>query len=101
MPHTRIDTEAHWTKSGWHGWVYGWKLHLCCSAGDVWIPLAADLEDRQFPIDTARLSGGVAGAKAGTLTVMCGGDAAVLERARPAIEAFLDRAAKRWRTRDT
>ena len=23
-----IDTEAGWTKSGWHGWVYGWKLHL-------------------------------------------------------------------------
>src|SRR5215210_5220342 len=28
VPHTSIDTEAHWTKSGWHGWVYGWKLHL-------------------------------------------------------------------------
>ena len=23
VPHTSIDTEAHWTKSGWHGWVYG------------------------------------------------------------------------------
>ena len=43
VPHTRIDTDAHWTKSGWHGWVYGWKLHVCCTAGDVWIPLAADL----------------------------------------------------------
>jgi len=28
VPHTSIDTEADWTKSGWHGWVYGWKLHL-------------------------------------------------------------------------
>src|SRR5918999_1848241 len=28
VPHTAIDTEADWTKSGWHGWVYGWKLHL-------------------------------------------------------------------------
>jgi hypothetical protein len=43
VPHTRIDTEAHWTKSGWHGWVYGWKLHLICTAAGVWIPLAADL----------------------------------------------------------
>jgi len=43
IPHSRIDIEAHWTKSGYHGWVYGWKLHLCCSAGEVWIPLAADL----------------------------------------------------------
>src|SRR5579871_5880138 len=43
VPHTRIDTEAHWTKSGWHGWFYGWKLHLVCTVADVWIPLAADL----------------------------------------------------------
>jgi len=28
LPHTSIDHEAHWTKSGWHGWVYGWKLHV-------------------------------------------------------------------------
>jgi hypothetical protein len=43
IPHTSIDTEAHWTKSGWHGWVYGWNLHLVCTAARVWIPLAADL----------------------------------------------------------
>jgi len=43
VPHASIDTEAHWTKSGWHGWVYGWKLHLVCTAAAVWIPLAADL----------------------------------------------------------
>ena len=42
-PHTAIDTEAHWTKSGWHGWVYGWKLHLIVTVAAVWIPLAADL----------------------------------------------------------
>src|SRR5215210_1447155 len=43
LPHTSIDTEAHWTKSGWHGWVYGWKLHLVTTVAAVWIPLAADL----------------------------------------------------------
>lgn len=43
VPHTSIDTEAYWTKSGWHGWVYGWKLHLACVVGAVWIPLAAVL----------------------------------------------------------
>ena len=43
VPHTSIDTEAHWTKSGWHGWVYGWKLHLVSTAAAVWIPLAAEL----------------------------------------------------------
>ncbi len=43
VPHTRIDTEAHWTKSGWHGWIYGWKLHLIVTVGTVWLPLAAEL----------------------------------------------------------
>ena len=43
VPHTAIDTEAHWTKSGWHGWVYGWKLHLVITVAAVWIPLAAEL----------------------------------------------------------
>src|SRR4051812_9281065 len=43
VPHTSIDREAHWTKSGWHGWVYGWKLHLVVTVAAVWLPLAADL----------------------------------------------------------
>jgi hypothetical protein len=43
VPHTSIDTEAGWTKSGWHGWVYGWKLHLVVAAAAAWIPLAARL----------------------------------------------------------
>lgn len=43
VPHSSIDTEAGWTYSGWHGWVYGWKLHLACTVGSVWIPLSARL----------------------------------------------------------
>jgi hypothetical protein len=43
VPHTSIDPEAHWTKSGWQGWVYGWQLHLVTTVAGVWIPLAADL----------------------------------------------------------
>jgi hypothetical protein len=42
-PHTSIDPEAHWTKSGWHGWVYGWKLHLVSVVAGVWFPIAAVL----------------------------------------------------------
>ena len=41
VPHTSIDTEAHWTKSGWHGWVYGWKLHVVSVVAAVWFPVAA------------------------------------------------------------
>jgi hypothetical protein len=43
VPHSSIDTEAHWTRSGWHGWVYGWKLHLALTVAAVWIPLRATL----------------------------------------------------------
>jgi hypothetical protein len=43
VPHTSMDPEAHWTKSGWHGWVYGGQLHLVTTVAAVWIPLAADL----------------------------------------------------------
>src|SRR5436190_2458434 len=43
VPHTSIDTEAHWTKSGWHGWVYGWKLHVVTTVAAVWMALAAEL----------------------------------------------------------
>jgi hypothetical protein len=43
VPHTTIDTEAHWGKSGYHGWWYGLKLHLVCTATALWIPLAARL----------------------------------------------------------
>ena len=49
VPHTSIDTEADWTKSGWHGWVYGRKLHLAIAVCEVWIPLAA----RLTPANTA------------------------------------------------
>jgi len=43
VPHSSIDTEAGWSKSGYHGWWYGWKLHLACAVSSVWIPLAAEL----------------------------------------------------------
>lgn len=43
VPHTTIDIQAHWTKSGRHGWFYGWQLHVLAILATVWIPLAADL----------------------------------------------------------
>ena len=49
VPHSSIDQEAHWTKSGWHGWIYGWKLHLVCAVAAVWLPLAATLTPANLP----------------------------------------------------
>ena len=43
LPSITLDVDANWGKSGWHGWVYGWKLHLASLVGDCFIPLAAEL----------------------------------------------------------
>ena len=43
VPHTSIDTEAHWGRSDYHGWYYGWKLHLTVTVAAIWIPLSARL----------------------------------------------------------
>ena len=56
VPHTSIDTDAHWTKSGWHGWVYGWKLHLVTTVAAVWIPLAAELTPANIADKTSALA---------------------------------------------
>ena len=61
-----------------------------CTSGDPGASreFAATLLGRGVSFMDAPVSGGVVGARAGTLTVMCGGDEAVLERARPVLEAF-------------
>jgi hypothetical protein len=43
LPCVTLDVEADWGKSGWHGWVYGWKLHLASLVGGCFLPLAAVL----------------------------------------------------------
>jgi hypothetical protein len=43
IPKSSIDTEAGGSKSGWHGWWYGWKLHLALTVRAIWIPLAEEL----------------------------------------------------------
>ena len=50
--------------------------------------IAARLAGRGIGFVDAPVSGGVAGAEKGALTVMVGGDAATLERVRPVLECF-------------
>jgi 3-hydroxyisobutyrate dehydrogenase len=61
-----------------------------CTSGDppTCRLLAAQLAAVGVPFIDAPVSGGTAGAEQGTLTVMCGGDAAVLERVRPVLATF-------------
>ena len=39
VPHSTIDTDAHWSKSDYHGWWYGWKLHLIDELSKHWTNL--------------------------------------------------------------
>jgi 3-hydroxyisobutyrate dehydrogenase len=55
---------------------------------DMAIDLAAAAKGRDAHFLDAPVSGGEDGAKRGTLTVMVGGDAAALERARPFIDTY-------------
>jgi len=61
-----------------------------CTSGDPATSrrIAARLAERGVGYLDAPVSGGVLGAEAGTLTVMVGGEAALLERVRPVIEVF-------------
>ncbi len=61
-----------------------------CTSGDppTSRQLAADLATHGVAYIDAPVSGGTSGADSGTLTVMCGGDAAVIERVRPVLASF-------------
>jgi len=61
-----------------------------CTSGDPATSrrIAGRVADRGAAFLDAPVSGGVTGAEKGTLTVMVGGDAAVLDRVRPVIETF-------------
>ena len=61
-----------------------------CTSGDppTSRSIAAELGGRGVDFIDAPVSGGTVAAKAGTLTVMWGGEPTVFERARPAVEAF-------------
>lgn len=65
-------------------------LLIDCTSGDPASSrqIAGDLESKGVSFVDAPVSGGVKGAIAGTLTVMCGGSEPDVERARPVLEAF-------------
>ncbi len=65
-------------------------LFVDCTSGDPATSrrLAALLATHDVAFIDAPVSGGVVGAEKGALTVMCGGDAADVARARPVLEAF-------------
>ena len=88
---TSADVEALLDgPSGLESGLSEGAIFMDCTSGDPAVSrrIAARLAPRNVSFLDAPVSGGVAGAEIGTLTVMVGGDPAVLERARPVIEAF-------------
>jgi hypothetical protein len=41
VPRSGIDTDARWGFSATRGWIFGYKLHMCCSTGKVIVPISA------------------------------------------------------------
>lgn len=68
-------------------------LFVDCTSGDPATSrrIATRLSECSIGFLDAPVSGGVVGAEAGTLTVMVGGDAALLARAEPVLSAFAKR----------
>ncbi|WP_256370543.1 NAD(P)-dependent oxidoreductase [Nitratireductor sp. OM-1] len=58
------------------------------ASAEVARELAEAAQERGFGFIDAPVSGGQAGAENGVLTVMCGGDEAVFEKAKPVISSF-------------
>ena len=86
-PDVVIDTVL-----GQQGLVMGSGLEVCVdlstSGPEVAIRLAAALTERKIASLEAPVSGGVKGAREGTLSVMVSGPAAAWDRVRPLLEIF-------------
>lgn len=86
---TSLDVEQVLDAGLFDGLKAG-ALLLDCTSGDPATSkrMAERLKAKQVAFIDAPVSGGVKGAVEGTLTVMCGGDANALARAKPVIDAF-------------
>ena len=50
VPRSGIDTDAKWGYSHTNkGWVFGYKLHLTCTTGEMIVPLTADVTTANVP----------------------------------------------------
>ena len=49
VPCSGIDKDARWGYSHTKGWVFGYKLHLTCTTGDLIVPLTAHITTANIP----------------------------------------------------
>src|SRR5665648_940049 len=49
VPRSGIDTDARWGYSHTKGWIFGYKLHLTSTTGELVVPLTADVTTANVP----------------------------------------------------
>jgi hypothetical protein len=49
VPCPGIDTDVRWGYSHTRGWIFGYKLHLTCTTGELVVPLTADITTANVP----------------------------------------------------
>jgi len=90
LPSSREVEEILEGESGLAAGLERGSLVVDCTSGDpaASVRIAQRLAKTNVGFVDAPVSGGVKGALAGTLTVMCGGGIAAIDRARPILAAF-------------
>jgi len=90
LPSSREVKQVLFEGQGLAAGVRSGSLLIDCTSGDPAssIEIAARLATKRVAFVDAPVSGGVAGAEKGALTVMCGGSAADVGRARAVLDAF-------------
>ena len=90
LPSSREVKEIVLSESGIAAGIARGALVIDCTSGDPATSreIATILSAKGADFVDAPVSGGVKGAQAGTLTVMCGGTEATIDRARPILERF-------------
>jgi len=90
VPSSREVEQVLAGESGIEAGLKKGALFIDCTSGDPATSrkIAERLKARGVAFVDAPVSGGVKGAVAGTLTIMCGGSEADIERARSVLEAF-------------
>jgi len=90
LPSSREVKEVVMSEDGIASGIRPGALLIDCTSGDPATSreIAEILSKKGAEFIDAPVSGGVKGAEAGTLTVMCGGSEATIDRARPILERF-------------
>jgi len=90
LPSSREVMEVYSGETGIASGISKGAIMIDCTSGDPATSkeIAALLAKKDVEFIDAPVSGGVKGAIAGTLTVMCGGSEASIDRARPVLERF-------------